>query len=119
MFFVPFSMIVVSTSDWSISSEVLFHQYFPFYFEQCLREFPQHFTCSFKRYNFFCSLKSNFDVVAQGLFVIADTIIRDALGSIIMAITHKLISSDARIGEAFVALLTIRLTASFGCNILF
>jgi hypothetical protein len=36
-----------------------------------------------------------------------------------MAITHKLISSDARIGEAFVALLTIRLTASFGCNILF
>lgn len=33
-----------------------------------------------------------------------------------MAITHKLISSDAHIGEAFVAPLTTRLAATFGCN---
>jgi hypothetical protein len=57
-------------------------------------------------------LKGNFDVAVRGNFSVAAGVISDASGNIIMAVTHKLSSSDALAGEAFAALLTSHMAAS-------
>jgi hypothetical protein len=51
-------------------------------------------------------LKGNFDVAVRGTFSVAAGVISDNSGNIIMAVTHKLPSTDALAGEAFAALLT-------------
>jgi hypothetical protein len=48
----------------------------------------------------------------RGNFSVAAGVISDASGNIIMAVTHKLSSSDALAREAFAALLTSCMAAS-------
>jgi hypothetical protein len=57
-------------------------------------------------------LKGNFDVAVRGSFSVATGVISDAFGNIIMAVTHKLPSTDALAREAFAALLTSRMAIS-------
>jgi len=56
-------------------------------------------------------IKGNFDVAA--------TVISDEKCNIILVATQKLASTDALLGEAYVALLTSQLAASSGCGNLF
>jgi hypothetical protein len=60
------------------------------------------------------SFKGNFDVAIRGSFSIAAATIFDSSGSIILAATQHLYSSDVLLGEVTVALLTTRLAASLG-----
>ena len=57
-------------------------------------------------------LKWNFYVGVHGSFSVAVGVIRNASENIIMAVTHKLPSTDALTGEVFVTLLTSRKAAS-------
>jgi hypothetical protein len=54
-------------------------------------------------------LKGNFDVAVHGTFSVAAGVISDDSGNIILAVTHKLPSTDALAGKAFAALLTARM----------
>jgi hypothetical protein len=60
------------------------------------------------------SFKGNFDVTIRGSFSIAAATISDSFGSIILAATQHLYSSDVLLGEASTALLAIQLAATLG-----
>jgi hypothetical protein len=61
--------------------------------------------------------KANFDVAIRASFAMAATVISNDMGIILAAAIHKLSSTDVLRGEAFAALLVVRLTASLslGC----
>jgi hypothetical protein len=60
------------------------------------------------------SFKGNFDVTIRSSFSVAAATIFDSSGSLILAATQHLYSSDVLLGEATAALLAIRLAATLG-----
>jgi len=60
------------------------------------------------------SFKGNFDVTIMGSFSVAAATISDSSGSIILAATQHLYSSDVILGEATAALLATRLAVILG-----
>jgi hypothetical protein len=61
------------------------------------------------------SFKGNFDVTIRGSFSVAAATISDSSGSIILAATQHLYSSDVLLGEAIAALLATQFVATLGC----
>jgi hypothetical protein len=60
------------------------------------------------------NIKANFDVAVKSDFSVAAMVLSDSNGNIIQAITKRLSTTDAAIGEAQAALLAIQSAASFG-----
>lgn len=60
------------------------------------------------------AIKANFDVAVKSDFAVAAMVLSDSNGNIVQAVTKRLSTTDAAIGEAQAALLAVQCAASFG-----